>query len=400
VAAREPDLVAKVKKGYKIVQVHLDGFNLLALTYAEICPMRHRAVVVAVILVHGTVHSVNSEPASSNLLSPTRIYRVASPLTDDEGDVATNISGLACKQTAAGSSKCLVIDDEGRSAQVATIGDGVITAGPRLSLVGKKPSNDTIGQPPGRIGCSGGEGRFKDMDGEAVAYASPYFYVVGSHGCSRHSDKFHSSAFILARIPEAQVTGASSGQASMFGSAGVLTTYRLSEALAVAPKVRRYFTMDLMSDNGLNIEGLVVTGGKLFAGLRAPTLDGKSFVVAIDAERLFNANAAIDESDVRIISVPLGPGRGIRDLALLNDGRLLVLSGPAQDVQVPFEIHVFDPVSEASVLLGTLRELPEAGEAKAEAISVLSQHENILDVLVLFDGLENGGPREYRILLK
>jgi hypothetical protein len=158
--------------------------------------------------------------------------------------------------------------------------------------------------------------------------------------------------------------------------------------------------MDLMSENGLNIEGLVVTGGKLFAGLRAPTLDGKSFVVAVDTSKLFDANAAIDESDVRIISVPLGPDRGIRDLALLNDRRLLVLSGPAQDVPVPFEIHVLDPVSEASVLLGTLGELPEARGAKAEAISVLSQHENSLDVLVMFDGLESGGPTEYRILLK
>jgi hypothetical protein len=362
--------------------------------------MRQRALLVAATLILGAVHGVNSEPMSPNLLSPTRIYRVANPLTDDEGDVAMNISGLACKQAAAGPSKCLVIDDEGKSAQIATIGDGVIAAGPRLSLVGKRPSNDTIGQPPARIGCSGGEGKFKNVDGEAVAYASPYFYVVGSHGCSRHSDKFHSSAFILARIPEAQVIGVSSGQTSVRGSAGVMTTYRLSEALAVAPKVRRYFTMDLMDANGLNIEGLVVTGGKLFAGLRAPTLDGKSFVVAIDTDRLFDANASINESDVRVISVPLGPGRGIRDLAQLNDGRLLVLSGPAQDVQVPFEIHVLDPVSETSALLATLDELSEAREAKAEAISVLPQHGNILDVLVMFDGLESGGPREYRILLK
>ncbi len=319
---------------------------------------------------------------------------------DDEGRVAMNVSGLACKQADAGPSKCLVIDDQGRSAQIVTIGDGAIAAGARLPLVGKKPSNDSIGRPPARIGCSGGEGKFRDIDGEAVAYSSPFFYVVGSHGCSRHSDRFRSSAFILARIPEARVTGAPSDQTSILGSRGALTTYRLSEALAVAPKVRRYFTMDLMSANGLNIEGLVVTGGKLFAGLRAPTLDGKAFVVAVDAGRLFDDNASIDESDVRVISVSLGPDRGIRDLAPLNDGRLLVLSGPAQDVGVPFEFHVLDPATETSALLGTLGELPDAPGAKAEAISVLLRHENILDVLVMFDGLESGGPRGYRILLK
>ena len=40
------------------------------------------------------------------------------------------------------------------------------------------------------------------------------------------------------------------------------------------------------------------------------------------------------------------------------------------------------------------------GDAKAEAISVLSQQGNIIDVLVMFDGLESGGPRQYRILIE
>ncbi len=50
-----------------------------------------------------------------------------------------------------------------------------------------------------------------------------------------------------------------------------------------------------MDENGLNIEGLVVSGGKLFAGLRAPTLDGKAFIVAIDADKLFDPLAPISE---------------------------------------------------------------------------------------------------------
>jgi Protein of unknown function (DUF3616) len=298
----------------------------------------------------------------TNLLSPTRIYRVTKPLTDE-----VNISGLACKQADTGASKCLVIDDEGRSAQITTIGDGVIAPGARLSLVGKRPPKDTIGRPPAQIGCSGGKGKFKNIDGEAVAYSSPFFYVAGSHGCSRHSNRFRSSAFILARIPEAHVTGATSGRTPVLGSPGVLTTYRLSEALAAAPNVRRYFTMDLTNANGLNIEGLVVTGGKLFAGLRAPTLDGKSFVVAIDADRLFDAKASIGESDVRVIPVPLGLDRSIRDLAPLNDGRLLVLSGPAPEVQAPFDIHILDPADDASLHLGTLVNCRRRGEQRRKS---------------------------------
>jgi len=357
---------------------------------------RWRAILAASVLFHGTVPSANSEP---NVLSPTRTYRVTRPFTDDGGRVAMNISGLACMPADGGRSKCLVIDDQGRFAQIAIVGDGQVAAGARLPLVGKKASNDTVGRPPAQIGCSGGKAKFKDIDGEAVAYSSPFFYVVGGHGCTRYSNKFRSSAFILARIPEAQVIGASSDQKFVFDPSSVTTTYRLSEALTSVPQIRPYFTQDLMTANGLNIEGLVVAGGKLLAGLRAPTLDAKAFVIAVSIDKLFEGTL-ISEGDVRVIPVPLGIGRGIRDLAPLGDGKLLVLSGPAQDERIPFEIHVLDTADETSTLLGTLSELEETPDGKAEAISVLSHRGKIIDLLMMFDGLESGGPRQYRILIE
>jgi hypothetical protein len=180
----------------------------------------------------------------------------------------------------------------------------------------------------------------------------------------------------------------------------VETSYRLSETLAGAPQIRPYFTRDLLSANGVNVEGLAVTGGKLFAGLRAPTLDGKAFIVAVDPEKLFDESAPIKQGDAHVVTVPLGAGRGIRDLARLNDGQLLILSGPAQDAPVPFEIHVLDIKAETTTLLGTLGELPDAMGAKAEAISVLARHGDAIDVLVMFDGLPSGGPREYRVIMK
>jgi hypothetical protein len=357
--------------------------------------MKPRTLALAFAAFGGTISIACSAP-DFTILSPTRIYQVTAPFTDDGGDVAMNISGLACMPSDAASSTCLVIDDQGRFAQIAVISDGQVIAGARLALIGRKPSRDTVGQPPAEIGCSDGERKFRDLDGEAVAYAAPFFYVVGSHGCSRHSNKFRSSSFILARIPERQVAG--TGRA--FDPSSVETSYRLSEALAAAPPIRPYFTRDLMSANGVNVEGLAVVGGKLFAGLRAPTLDGRAFVVAVDADCLFDKSASINEGDVKAISVPLGTGRGIRDLARLNDGQLLILSGPAQDAQVPFEIHVLDIKAETTTLLGTLGELPDDTGAKAEAISVLSQRGKIADIMVMFDGLANGGPREYTILLK
>jgi hypothetical protein len=144
-----------------------------------------------------------------------------------------------------------------------------------------------------------------------------------------------SSAFPLSSWPA--LPNAWSQAAQPFDPSSVETTYRLSEAIAASPKIRPYFTQDLMSANGLNVEGLAVADGKLFAGLRAPTLDGKAFIVAVDADRLFNEKASTNEGDVKTISVPMGAGRGIRDLARLNDRQLLILSGPAQDEPVPFD---------------------------------------------------------------
>jgi Protein of unknown function (DUF3616) len=358
--------------------------------------MKPCTLVLVAGVLGGTISVACSAPDSLKILTPTRIYQITAPFTADDGDVATNISGLACMPTDAAPSTCLVIDDQGRFAQVAIISDGQVAAGARLPLIGKKPSRDTVGQPPAEIGCSDGERKFRDLDGEAVAYEAPFFYVVGSHGCSRYSNKSRSSSFILARIPERQVASAT----RTFNPSSVETTYRLSEALAAAPRIRPYFTQDLMSANGVNVEGLAVVGGKLFAGLRAPTLDGNAFIVAIDANRLFDENASINEDDVKTISAPIGASRGIRDLTRLNDGQLLILSGPGQNAPMPFAIHVLDIKAETTTLLGTLGELPNSAKAKAEAISVLSQHGNAVDILVMFDGLPSGGPREYTIILK
>jgi hypothetical protein len=358
--------------------------------------MKPSTVAFAVAALCGAVSIARSASDSEKLLSPTRIFEVTAPFTDDDGEVATNISGLACMPAHAAPSTCLVIDDEGRFAQIAFIGNGRVAAGARLPLIGKRPSSDTVGQPPAETGCSDGERKFRDLDGEAVAYAAPFFYVAGSHGCSRHSNKFRSSSFILARFPERQIANA----AQSFDPSSVKTTYRLSEVLAAAPQIRPYFTRDLMSANGVNVEGLAIAGGKLFAGLRAPTLDGKAFIVTVDPDKLFDESVPIKQGDAHVVSVPLGFGRGIRDLARLNDAQLLILSGPAQDASIPFEIHVLDIKAETSRLVGALGELPGVAGAKAEAISVLSQHENAVDILVMFDGLPSGGPREYTIIIK
>jgi hypothetical protein len=52
------------------------------------------------------------------------------------------------------------------------------------------------------------------------------------------------------------------------------------------------------------------------------------------------------------------------------------------------------------MLLGTLGDLPDVTGAKAEAILVLSQHAETVDILVMFDGLPSGGARQYTFIMK
>ncbi|MGY3591501.1 hypothetical protein ACVIGB_008920 [Bradyrhizobium sp. USDA 4341] len=322
---------------------------------------------------------------------------VISPLTDDDGESATNISGVNCIASA-GKLVCLVIDDEGRLAQAATIDGSKLKGGGKIRLLEKDAPTNIVGKEPTVVACSKKKDKFKDLDGEAVAHGGKFFYVAGSHGCSRNSNKFRASSFILARIPDDAVAKASDADPNApEDKVSATTSYRLSEALLAASTVKASFAKDLMTDNGMNIEGLVVLDGTLYAGLRAPILATKSYMIAIDVAALFDAARTIEAKDVREVDLDLG-GRGIRDLAVLADGRLLVLSGPAQAQTLSFALHVVDPKSGSASQLAELDGIP--ADWKAEALQILRQGPDELDLLIMFDGAKSGGPRKYSIDLK
>lgn len=246
--------------------------------------------------------------------------------------------------------------------------------------------------------CSAGKDNdFKDLDGEAVALDDKYFYVVGSHGCSRNSNKFRASSFILARISIDAVKTAAAGPNNIDAIGKKSTSYRLSKALLAAPTLKDYYALDLMTKNGLNVEGLAVVGGRLFAGLRAPVIGKKAYLVAVDRDWLFDADRPIAMADIREIDLDLG-GRGIRDLAVLADGRLLALGGPAQSNDLSFALYVVEPASKTATPIVDLVDIPDGG--KAEALQILAQGPTTLDLLVLFDSAKGGAPRRYLIDMK
>jgi hypothetical protein len=331
--------------------------------------------------------------ACSNSADPLQAveYDVPHKFIGKDGKAARDLSGIACAPGQA-ARHCLVVDDEGDSAQWATLDGTSIVAGDPVPLVGESEGDVTFVTRP-EVGCPNGDGKFGELDGEAVAFAAPYYYVVGSHGCSRKKGEFRASSFILARLSNEQ-------------QGRVETTFRLTDVLRHASTVSAYLGKDLDGENGLNIEGLAVQGDQLIIGLRGPSIDGRAFLVRTEIGPLFAKGDGPAPSSMTIpIAVP--EGTGIRDLTMLPDGRLLLLLGPAQDQGLPYTLARIElpssPDLNVPIKVETLAELPEIAVdgaiGKAEAVVVLNETAAQLEVLILFDGLKNGAPRKFRILL-
>lgn len=309
---------------------------------------------------------------------------------DEDGDPAEDISGIACtKPSPSGDRQCIVANDENSFVQWGAFRDLRIAArGERVALAGAG-APAPIGTPPQLGDCPGGR-KVGEFDAEAVALDERYFYVLGSHGCSRNKGRANPSAFLLARIP-----------ASGFGKAGgAETTHRFSEALRAHPKLLEHFGRQLENrsglpqlagPNGLNLEGAAIVQGRLVAGLRAPVVGGKAFIVSTPVDDLFDPRKPLESA---LIEVDLG-GRSIRDLAADQAGHLIAIAGPAQGEAGDFALYRLAPDGGPVKLLGALP--PGAKGAKAEALLVLEQDAEKMRVLVLFDSIKGGGPREYEV---
>jgi hypothetical protein len=323
----------------------------------------------------------------------------------DSGAPASNLSGGACMPVRAnGTRTCLFIDDETRHAQFATLKGSKITPGKIIRLIGKQASDDTLGMAPDPRLFDEPED-FGELDGEAVAYVAPYFYVTGSHGFSRKKGKFAPSSFILARIRVDEQGRPAGKDGKALPEDGwdeaVETTYRLSDVLASTDPGGAYFAKDL-SENGLNVEGLAVIGGRLVVGLRAPVVGDAAHLVVTDIEPLFAPGHKRLSRRADVMALPLGKDTGIRDLAGLGDGRLLVLAGPAQEQPMPYALFLAKPEQGASpVHLADIEtpDTPSGERSRAEAVLVLKEEGARLRLLILFDGIPNGGMTEMTVTL-
>jgi hypothetical protein len=126
-------------------------------------------------------------------------------------------------------------------------------------------------------------------------------------------------------------------------------------------------------ENGVDIEGLAVRDGRLFVGFRGPVVrDGLAAVMEFAFEQP-------DAYEVKPLN--LG-GRGVRDLAAVNGG-LLVLAGPVGEEEGEYGLYFWDGVGAAPTVVGDVK---IDGDAKPEGIALLSEDADAWRVLLICDG--------------
>lgn len=310
-----------------------------------------------------------------------------------------SVSGIACNLDAQKQRICLLAFDEGVQARYAYVGPG------RLRM-----DDEAVA-----LRVDDGE-----LDAEAAATDGRFYYVAGSHSAKRGdcASNPHSRHVIRFRLDPA--TGRALRSAN-----GVLVNYADSSRLwaimqaqpGLAPFVGEQKCLgseppreapSLPGRQGVNIEGMAVQGGRLYFGFRGPALEGTAQVLALDAEALFNP-AATDPKAV-LTGLTLGRSRGIRDMVAVKDGFLL-LAGPDDSEaskEVSWTVWLWDgqPASTGKVvqprLLATLdlsgvklRKCDK--ELKPEAITVLEETPAAFSLLVLSDGMCDGGPLLFRL---
>jgi hypothetical protein len=342
---------------------------------------RDRSGIFARVAVLAALAGVGAPPplAGQTKLKPVAEWKVAVDFSKSR-DARANLSGAACANTTPPFQSCVIVNDEKKYAQFFRINGKTLEPEKIIRLL----DDDVKGDP----------------DAEAAAYSDGYFYITGSHGRSRNSDNPNKTSYVVFRFAVDKTTGKPSFKVSDDEVVGIDATSRLREVLEDAASISKvgapvsaHYDKPL-GDNGDNIEGMAAKDGRLYFGLRGPSDNEHAFMVSVDADALFTKSKSLDP---RVFSLELGKDTGIRDLAAIEGG-LLVLSGPVNSQDVKPAVFLFQENSGRSSRIGEL-EIPSGlTDAKAETILMLSDVAGApWRALVMFDGAANGAPTEYEL---
>jgi hypothetical protein len=277
-------------------------------------------------------------------------------------DLLANVSGVA-----ADGERLWTIADEGRSVEcLRPDGNGGFVIESQTAL------DDVIVDIPGAD-------KGKELDLEAIDFASGVLWLAGSHCRVRKEIEGKDAATsevrdrpsrqLLARL---DVVGAEyrGGRALPFKGQGSLRGILAKDA-RLAP-----FLALPTKENGLDIEGMAVVDNVVRLGLRGPVVDGAAVVVRLEVDDM------LERCRHSLALLDLG-GLGIRDLCRTEEG-FLVLAGPVGKVGGPFRLHHWrDDGSDSLQQPDKVYDWPAGGE-KPEGICPLMR-QGKPGLLVLYD---------------
>lgn len=333
-----------------------------------------RAVCFASALVAAL--AVGTASSAQQTVMPSGPPWKVKPAFEKTDKVREAISGAACALTLPPT--CLAANDEANYAQFFSIKGRKLDPSRLIRLVPDKENGVAIGS----------------LDAEGVAYDHGFFYVIGSHGAPRNpTAAVDPSRFFLLRFRVSERTGKPRfrfGEETVDTTA-VVKTSALRDVIKSATEIGAFAEKPL-GENGVNIEGIVVREDRMFLGLRAPSVNGRGYILEVNVGGVFGS----DPIKPKVHGLPLGADAGVRDLAVLRKAPgLLVLAGPVQSAG-SYSVHYWDGQSAGTKPLAVLGGLP-AG-AKPETLLVLNENNaKQYRVLVLLESVINASPLEYLI---
>ena len=317
---------------------------------------------------------VPSAGSGANPLSPHSEPTFVPALTDR--DEAENLSGAACIDGAAAQPVCLLVGDEKRYARFFTIKDTELVPLGTLDLLAPSP-----------------ESKAAETDAEGVAYDAGYFYVLGSHSANKKGEP-QPSRHRLFRVKVDQRTGTPTS----LGPDGTPSEVRdLDAVIAAIPALKPHIGEAPGEGlHGVNLEGIAVSKGNLYIGLRGPVVNGKATILSLP----INFRSAKREP-VRSCELALGEGQGVRDL-LTYRGGLIILAGPEMRWNVDTPLPHSTAASQlffwdGGKSLRRIGELPVTHPDGPEAIALLGSGAAGPKLLLLSDGPGRGRAAVYEI---
>ncbi len=203
----------------------------------------------------------------------------------------------------------------------------------------------------------------EEIDIEGLAFDDNCLWLIGSHSLKRKPVKADKSAvdniqrlqkvsragnrFLLARLPlDAQQNPIPPTAASPLLAAQLPGNDKgnvLIQALSSDEHLKAF--LDIPSkDNGLDIEGLAVSGSQVWLGLRGPVLRGWAVIlhlqIATDPNEAKHLQLQAMQEDCALYRkhfLDLN-GLGVRDLCLDGDD-ILILAGPTMELDGPVRIY-------------------------------------------------------------